>query len=200
MLVCIAVVGCKEYRIEHVKRPAFYQKASKEKLPDQVVLDDGTIVKYESIEAPSSLGMKADGDDKVFLPREETEDSLGKKTVTLRAIFPEHVVLNTLNCLRNEEYELLWEQGVSKRTKEQFEDPDVGLEEFTTYMQKQRHELVASLTRILTGMSGQEVAVERLGDGVTRCRLRNQYVGNLKFTKVDMVKEDHNLKLLMVGH
>lgn len=200
MLLFLTAPGCKEYRIEHVKRPAFYQKASKEKLPDQVILDDGTIVKYESIEAPRNAESTDKDGQKVFQPREESEDSLGRKTVTLRAIFPEHVVLNTLNCLRNEEYDLLWEQGLSSRTKERYDDPEVGVEEFTAYMQKYRHDLVASLTRILTGMSGQEVAVEHLGDGVTRCRLRNQYVGDLKFTKIDMVKEDHNLKLLMVGN
>lgn len=195
----IAGVGCQPYRIQHVKRPGFFQKASKEQLPDEITLDDGTIVKYETIEAPSKLGLAGKGDARIFLPREEVEDASGQTIVTLRAILPGHVVLNTLNCLRNQEYPLLWEQGLSNRTKENYKKNEQGEEEFTAFMQKHRHELVASLTRILTGLSGQEVAIERIGDGVTRCRLRSQYIGNLKFTKVDMVKEDGNLKLLLIS-
>jgi hypothetical protein len=207
------VGGCKEYRIEHVKRPGFYQKASKEQLPDEITLDDGTIVKYESPDETSTLGLASKKDAKVFQPREETEDTGGKTKVVLRAILPEHVLLNTLNCLRNEEYQLLWEQGLSKRTKYNYAksaedqvgsggddkaDRSNGEEQFTAFMQKYRHDLVATLTRMLTGISGQEVAIERIDDGVTRCRLRSQYVGTLVFTQIDMVKENGNLKLLLI--
>ena len=193
---CLLLSACQPYRIEHVKRPDFYQKASKEELPSEVRLDDGTIVKYESRFDQSTLGVGEKG--KVFQPREETEDALGRKTITLRAILPEHVLVNTLNCLRNEEYQLLWEQGLAQRTKDNYAEHEQGEDEFVAFMKKQRHELVATLTRMIAGMSGQEVAIEYPGDGVTRCRLRRQIADPFKFKSVDMVRDDGWLKLLLI--
>lgn len=204
-LFLMVSTSCKPYRIEYHTRPGFYQKAVKEPLPDEVVLEDGTIIRYVSPNEQTSLGLNASGKNdkgkaqgKVFQPREETEDLAGNKQVILRAFLPEHVLYNTLTCLRNEEYHLLWEQGLSKKTQEHYAENEVGEEEFTAFMTKHRHELVATLTRMLAGMSGQEVAIEPLDEGVTRCRLRRQIADPFKFTSVDMVKEDGWLKLLLI--
>jgi hypothetical protein len=187
--------GCKPYRIEHHKRQAFYEKASATPLPDEVTLDDGTVIRYSTYGEQSTMGRTGDDKTKPFLIREETDDG----TIVLRALLPEHVLLNTLECLRLEEYDLLWDQMMSDRVKQQWDEQGKGKDGCALYFRKNRHELVASLTRMAAGLPGQEVRFDPLGNGATRCRLRPQHVGNLKFTYIDVVKEGPGLKLLMIG-
>jgi hypothetical protein len=203
--------GCQQYRVEHHKRPGFYQKASKQELPTEVTLADGTVIKYENPAEAGAIG-QVDKTGKVFEPREESEDAQGQKKILLRALLPEHIVVITLTCLRNEEYDLLWEQILAKQTRADYaararaeleEDSEAGVnpdgrDEFIAFMRKHRHELVATLTRMVTGMSAQDVALDDLGEGVTRCRLRPQIAEPFAFKSLVMVKEDGWLKLLVI--
>lgn len=197
--LAVAAGGCKPYQIEYRKRQAFYEKASMGKLPDEVTLDDGTVVKYSTYEEQSSMGRTGSEAGRKFLIREDMEDG----SVVLRAVLPEHVLLNTLQCLRQEEYELLWAQMLSDRVKQQWEQQkgDDAEAACTAYFRRNRHELVASLTRMAAGLPAQEVRFDPKGGGVTRCRLRPQFVGDLKFTWIDVVRDGDGpiLKLLMVG-
>src|SRR5687768_17323117 len=97
--VCTVAVaaagGCKPYRVVYKERPAFYEKASASPLPDEITLDDGTVVKYRPTNSNSSLGRMGPDRLEPFEIREEHEDG----SVTLRAAVPEHVIVNTLSCL-----------------------------------------------------------------------------------------------------
>jgi hypothetical protein len=210
-IVGILLGGCREYRIEHHKRPSFYQKASEVELPSQVVMPDGTIVKYEAPSEQSTLGRSGKDANKTFEARAESEDALGNKVVTVRALLPEHLVVNTLTCMRNQEYDLLWDQVLAKPTKAGYaaieldehdeddpEPPGDGRDIFIAFMRKHRHELVATLTRMVSGMSGQEVAIEPIADNTLRCRLRPQIAEPFVFKSLDMVKEDGWWKLLVM--
>lgn len=187
--------GCEPYRIEYHTRPAFYERAALGELPSEFVDEDGTIVRYQSSSAQSSLGRRGEDARQPFRIREEHEDG----SITLRALLPEHVILNTLTCLRNEEYELLYEQMLAAETKDRFEQESGGLEGFASYMRRNRHDLVATLTRMADGMVHQEVAVTYLGDGVTRCRLRPQIASHFKIKSIYVTPDaERRLKLMMI--
>lgn len=190
----VFLVGCEEYRIEHHKRPLFYSKASAEKLPDRIVLDDGTIIVYESYTRTSGIRKKARSDVKPFLMREEMEDG----EIILRALLPEHVLANTLACLRNEEYELLWDQMLSERTKRSYEREGMGILEFTEFLTKRRIDLAKGVNRMLLGLPRNDVVTENLGDGVIRMRFHPHLAKLFKFKTVDIVSEGPGLKLLMI--
>ena len=189
------VAGCKEYRVEYHKRPAFYERAAMGKLPDEVTLDDGTIVKYHSTQEQSSFGRTGDDKARPFQIREESEDG---KTITLHAMVPEHVLTNALTCLRNEEYQLMFDQLLADRTKQEMERDGESTDECLEFFHKHRHELVATLTRMIAGLPHEEVSITPLREGVTRCRLRPQVAEGFRFKIVDVVKEGEGLKLLMV--
>lgn len=191
-------VGCQSHRVEYHKRPAFYERAALGKLPDELVLEDGTVIKYQSVEGQSSFGRAGDDRRKPFAIREEHEDALGKKHITLRALLPEHVLANTLACLRNQEYELLYEQMTAQCAKEKCELEEGGVESFIDAMRRNRHDLVATLTRMVAGMPHEEVAMINMGDGITRCKLRPQISEPFKFKSVDVIKEDGAMKLLRI--
>ena len=72
MLTCLAgglgpalLAGCTEYRIEYHRRPAYYEQASEEELPDRIVMPDGTVIVYVDDFTESSLAKasKTAGDD-----------------------------------------------------------------------------------------------------------------------------------------
>lgn len=177
----VSLPACQPERVEYHRRPAFYDRASAQKLPDEVTLEDGTVVKYVPVKRPALSGQSG----KPFELREEKEDG----SVTLHALLPEHVLVNTLNCLRNEEYQLLWEQVLSDRTKHELAKSNQGVEEFMEFFTKNRHELVSCLTRMVAAIPSQEVSFTKMGEGVTRCKLRPQIAGDFRYRIVDVIAE-----------
>jgi hypothetical protein len=186
--------GCKPYRVEYVDRPAFYEKASATPLPDEIAMDDGTVVKFRRPSSNTSFGRMGAVGAKPFEVREEHEDG----SVTLHAVVPEHVLVHTAACLSDEEYELLYTQMLASKTRDSYEADGGGLQGFTEFFRKHRHDLVAMLSRMITGMTHQEVNIRGVGNGVTRCTLRPQIAKPFKFKELDIVKEDQELKLLMI--
>ncbi|MEM7229880.1 MAG: hypothetical protein AAF432_13805 [Planctomycetota bacterium] len=191
---CAPLTGCQEYRTEYHTRPGFYEKASAFDLPSEVVLDDGTRVVYAD-RSKVSQGARPASARKRFSLREEHENG----DVTLNAVIPEHVLVNTLICLRREEYSLLWEQMLAESTRQAYGNDKKGYEQFESYMRKYRTDLGRTLTRMVKGLPHQQVAMASMGDGITRCALRSQFSDGFKFTRVDAVREDDGqMRLLMI--
>ena len=130
----------------------------------------------------------------VFQIREEVEDGV----VVLRARVPEHVLANTMTCLRNQEYELLWEQLLSERTKRSYRQQDKDVEDFANYFAKRRNDLAKTINRMMLGIPRNEVVMENLGSGVIRIRFHPQVGRLFKFKTIDVVSEGPGLKLLMI--
>ena len=188
-----ALSACEPYRIEYHNRPSFYEKASEQKLPDRVTLDDGTTIIYGEPGDKSALQKKAK-DSERFKIREKTED--GK--IILRNMLPEHVLVNALTCLRREEYELLWEQLLSEHTKLALEGQGKDKEYFISFARENRTDLGRTLTRLLLGMPRMETIVENKGQGVIECRLNPRVASQFKFTRARIINEDFGLKLVNI--
>ena len=194
LVLFTATLGCEEYRIEHHSRPSYYQDAALGELPDRITLADGTVIVYKTINGAGDLKTGDVSDESVFQIREEFEDS----SVVLRARVPEHVLANTLTCLRNQEYELLWEQLLSERTKRSYQLQDKGVDDFSTYFAQRRNDLAKTINRMMLGIPRNEVVMENLGGGVIRIRFHPQVGRQFVFKTVDVVSEGPGLKLLMI--
>ena len=193
MSACALAGACKPTRVEHHRRPAFYEKASEQKLDEEVVLHDGTVLKFHTTQKRGVVGYKGNDGSKPFQIREEDE----KGDITLHALLPEHVLINALACIRNQEYQLMWEQLLAERTRLDY-DEQGGFEAFESFLAKNRHELVATLTRMVAGIPSQEVSFTRMDEVVTRCRLRPQIAEGFRYTTVDVMKEMGELKLATI--
>ncbi len=191
---CCLFAGCEPYRIEYHKRPAFYDRLVESPLDDRVVLDDGTVLIYQT-RGQEDQATSDGGEKKVFQIREELDDG----SIVLRALMPEHVMANTLECLRTGEYELLWDQLLSERTKLAYAEQGQGCDEFAAFFQTHRRELAKTLNRMLLGIASHEVVIEDVAPGVTECRFWPQIARDLKFKKVTVVREDLGMKLLMIS-
>ncbi|MHC4415382.1 MAG: hypothetical protein ACYS0G_08875 [Planctomycetota bacterium] len=192
LAACLLLLGCERYRVEYHHRPAYYRNAAVGELPDRVTLDDGTVLVF----GPRSItsGLKPDGTGEPVRIRAEQDDG----TIVLRAFLPEDVMANTLTCLRNQEYELLWEQMVARRTKEAYHGRGQGVQEFAAFCERNRRELAATLTRMLLGLPRQEAIMENVDAGVVRCRFYPQVADQFRFKTVEVVSEPEGLRLLMI--
>jgi hypothetical protein len=195
-LVGGSLAACEPYRVEYHTRPGFYSKASEYELPSEVTLADGTRVVYSTRDVQSSLGREGEEAGRPFALRTEKEDG----EIDLHALVPDHVLMNALECVRNAEYELLYDEMLAKRTKDEYLaaglDPE---KEFVAFCRRNQIEIARTLTRMVAGLPHQEVAMENLGDGITRCRLRPQVAEPFKFKMVWTQRlPNGNQKLLMI--
>lgn len=195
LVVPIALVACEPYRIERHVRPAFYQTASQTALPDEIELDDGTIVQYVAPKAASARNdPDADPDAKPFEIREEFDDG----TVVVRCILPEHVIANTMTCLRNREYEVMWDQLIAQPTRNAYETDGLGFDDFADFMDGERPEIMKTLNRMSFGFLGQDVVLESGSRGALRARFSPRLASEFRFTIVEMTMEKDGLKLAMI--
>ncbi len=196
---CIAIMsvvgGCESYRIEYHKRPAYYRTAGSGAMQDSVTLEDGTVLVFTSRDLSGDEGDQT-GD--VSSERVRIREELVDDTIVLRAFLPQHVLANTMTCLRNQEYELIWEQLLSEQTKRSYEAREQGYEEFAVFFTANRLELAATLTRLMLGLSRGESFMGNVGDGVVRFYFHPRIGSEFEFKTVEVVAEGGSLKLLMI--
>ena len=150
-------------------------------------------MKAAGIEVPEEEDLS--GEPKAFKGREEFDDG----TIVLRAILPEHVLGHTITCLRNGEYQLLWDQMVSRDTKMAYAQQEMGVAEFAEFCQKNRSELMKMLNRmIFSYYSGSDVVLDRMQNLSVRIRFSAQLATQFTFKEVVVVQELEGMKLGMI--
>lgn len=187
--------GCEPYRIEHRQRPAFYQRASDQELPSEVVLEDGTVMKFSEKRPGRSEASKESlaGAERIEI-RERTADG----AVTLRAFAPEHVLAHAKQCIRQREYELLWDQLLAAETRSVYLKSGQDYTSFAGFCEQNRGDLMEMFNRMGFGFYSSDVVQESIGSNAFRIRLHPSLGSQFKFTEFDVVKESDGLKWLMV--
>lgn len=193
VLLVVVLTACQQYRVEYRSRPDYFSRMSDQPLADRVVLDDGTIILYNAKPGDDPLAepVKRRG----FQLREDVEDG----SVRLNAVLPEHVVANTLDCIRRQEYQLLWDQMLAERTKLTYAERGLGPEDFAEFCAEHRIELARMLNRMLLGFASYEVVVENVAPGTIECSFWPQVAQLFKFKTVTITNEGLQLKLMMIN-
>ena len=187
--------GC-SYRVEYVRAPDFYRQAIQGGAPDRVRLPDGTmrVYVYDGDER-SDLQRRANANAKPFEVREVDE----RGNITLRALLPEHVLANTLTCIRNEEYEALWDQMISDQTKISFnQEHDDGFAAWVDIIRRNRVDMMRFLNRMTLELPRSGVISENKGNGVISFRFSPQIARDFKYRRVLIISEGYGLKLLAI--
>lgn len=187
-------------RVEYRVRPGF---ATKEDLPDEVVLEDGTVIRYMELSEylarkkgeqgtrPAPRPAAADGapQDAGDIPWEEFDDG----TVRMKAERNDQVVMLAMRAFREERYAELWDQLVSPGVRERAAAADGGRdkarEKFINWCGKWRTEVMTLLNRMSFAFSSNSVIYDRLGPGLMRLRLAPQITGDFKFRSVEVYSE-----------
>ncbi len=193
-LAAVMACGCQTYRVEYHKRPAYYREATMGGFEERVVLDDGTVLVYDMSDPRESGKRSTSAPRQEFKIREELEDG----TIVLRALTPEHVIANTLECLENEEYRLLYDKMLSQHTRDEWKARGNSFEDFETFFAQHRGELMRALTRMYLGLSQVDTVIEHFDNGIIECRLAQRNAKSQSFTRIRMIREGYGLKLLTI--
>lgn len=187
-------------KVEYRVRPGF---ATREDLPDEVVLDDGTVIRYLELNEYLAMQAKAKGTARpttavtapvdgppASIPWEEYDDG----TVKMVAERQDQVVALTMRAFREERYAELWEQlvspGVRARAAAEGIGPDKARERFIEWCAKWRTEVMTLLNRMSFAFSSNQVIFDRLGPGLVRLRLAPQITTeDFKYRSIEVYLE-----------
>ncbi|MEE2720060.1 MAG: hypothetical protein VX727_09780 [Planctomycetota bacterium] len=193
LVLMVALTGCGETRTQYRTMPAFYQRMAGIEGANNGRMRDGTEIRWQQGKEASLDGF-TDHTGDVFLMRDEREDG----TTSLNALIPEHVMLNTLECVRDQEYRLLWDELVADGTKRWYEEEGGGYEAYESFFRANRRDIVTTLTRMKAGLGSQELRRVRLADGVTRLELIEQLHSRFRYTLLDASWDGEGYRLLTI--
>ena len=190
-------LGCTPYRIEYHKRPSFYKQATDQDLPDEVTLEDGTIVRFIEQDASASIAR-----DDAALPDDSTESMIRIRSddgaVTLHAHAPQHVLAHAKRGIRQREYQLLWDQLLADRTKAAYARDGKGFSDFAAFCEANRPAMMETFNRMGFGLFSPDVIQESLGTDGFRYRLHPRLGDQFAFTEFDVVRESSGMKWLII--
>ncbi len=189
----IVLAGCKPYVIEYRKKPRYSDQMKSSSFKDGVTAD-GVEIRWLEPQRSDNNGFEQQIGGQTFRIREEREDG----EIILRAKIPQHVLVNTLACLRNSEYKLLWDQMVARSTRRHYEELEDGYQQYEMFMEKNRVKIAALLNRMIAGRTFGDLIKTEMNDGTIHCRLRRHLQRDFKFHEVLIVPEDGGLKLLTI--
>ena len=155
---------------------------------------DGVEILWVESNAPPPDSFEETIGGKTFRIREEAEDG----TTVLRAKLPRHVLVNTLACFRNNEYQLLWDEMLASSTRSFYAEQEDGYTKYEAHLRKHRRDMASLLNRMVVGQTFSETIIHHADDGTITCRLRKRLMPRFKFKEVLMVKESGELKLLTI--
>lgn len=195
--VVAAQVGCTPYRIEHRTRPAFYKNASEQDLPSEVVLEDGTILRFSEGKSENS-GAAAGVVDSLATEKIQIREQAADGTLTLRSYSPEHVLAHVKQGIRMREYRVLWDQVLAEETRERYRESGKEFSDFVTFCEKNRPKLMETFNRMGFGLYSPDVIQEAIGPDAFRYRLHPTLAQQFEFTEFEVVRESSGLKWLMI--
>jgi hypothetical protein len=158
-------------------------------MENEVILEDGTIVKYAPVGGSNSAAVQQYLDS---IELQEVDELTGE--ITLRAVLPKHVLSQLLTCLRDRNWDLLYEQVLSKEARNHFESNENGTTYFQTFFDTNRRDLAKLLQRMIKGSAFGDV--RQFDDGrFTIISIAAHSAKDYRFKKVTLVREDDFLKL-----
>lgn len=187
-LFLVICMGCETNRVEYHTRPAWHYSMTNRN-ENEIVRNDGTIVKYEAIGGSTSSAVQKYLD---TIALQETNKITGD--VTLRAVLPVHVLTQGLVCLRDRDWNLLYEQVLSDGARNYFLRRKNGREEFIEFFEHHRNDLAKTMQKMIQGKPFGDVIVSEDGN-IINMSFSSRMLGNFKFKKITLCREGEYLKL-----
>jgi hypothetical protein len=189
-LVVLVISGCGETRVQYRKMPGFYGRMASVDGAEGGTDRDGTEVRWVQADERTLEGF-TNQQGEIFMMREERSDG----TIALNALMPEHVMLNTLDCLSNQEYRLLWDEMISEQTRTWYEEEGGGYEACEQFFRTNRRDVVLLLNRMKAGMASREVDRITIQDGKIRLQLVQQLRHRFTYTLIDCTWDGEKYRL-----
>lgn len=180
--------GCDTQKVEYRTRPAWHNSMG-QNLPSESTHQDGTIIKFSNTKKPTSEAF-----DQYLETIELVEKDEVTGETTLRAVLPAHVFTQTLTCLRDRDWDLLFKQIISEKTQAHYNSLDDELLEYETFFEDNREDIAKILQRMVLGSNSGDVIITK-SKGFIVYGLSNRVGVDYKFNTVILVQEEQFLKL-----
>ncbi|MCE9620456.1 MAG: hypothetical protein K8R92_11205 [Planctomycetes bacterium] len=193
------ICGCAQEKIEYRYRPQFEVDATGRAADETFVKPDGTRVIYTSKrpERKDAAAKTPGSAPEAETPQIELRERKANGDVVLRAMFPEQVVAHVSECVRNEEYELLWNQLLSEEAKRDLADRG-GLEYFKTFFTVNRKEVMATLNCMQINLRNGHAIVRNRDATHLSAELDSTLRGSYKFTAMEFESTPSGMKLVSI--
>lgn len=208
--------GC--VRTEYVHRPAFYADASGRPLEEEWTKPDGTRVVVSSKRredpdaAPKLQVMRVEIMDETDEQRKEREEKEAKEgikalelreekpdgTLVLRAWSPDQVLGHLMTCLRNEEYDALYQHLLDPEVRAKWETTGGGPDAWRAFCKENRRDLMAMINRMSFSMLGGDVVMEKFGTASLRMRFSPRLEPQFRFKSIEMRYIGDGMKLTAI--
>ena len=189
--ILLGSASCEVQKTEYRTRPS-WQESMGGDLPFQSTRRDGTIMNF----SPSSSKKSTAFDAYLKTITLVEKDEITGKT-TLRAILPEHIFTQTLTCLRDRDWTLLYNQILSKGARQSYEKENDGIEKFNNFFENNRDDIAKTFQRILRGTGNGDVLTNESDNKIVY--YFSDRVGiNYTFKSVTLIQEGQLLKLDLI--
>lgn len=184
----LILTSCQIDKTEYRTTPSWHL-AMGTSLPKNKILDDGTLVIHEIIGGRNSAAVE---EYLSGIEMESKDDLTGE--ITLRAVLPEHLLSQTLVCLRDRKWDILYSQILSRGAQDYFESIDSDLVYFKEYFNTHRLEFAKTMRKMIQSQSFGDTLVQK-DDPYTTLYFAPNMLGNFKFKRLELITEDDYLKL-----
>ena len=196
----VFLVGCAEERTEYHYRSQAEADAIGRPVDETFVKADGTKVVYsskrrEKINENTSSGIDGSPAPNSEIPPVDLREKKANGEVILRATFPEQVVDHLTECVRNEEYDLIWNQLLSTGAKRDLESRG-GMKYFKTFFTNNRKEVMATLNCMRINLKNGHVTLQKTDDSHMTAELDSTLRRSYKFTVIDFESTSTGMKLV----
>jgi len=196
----VFLFGCAEERTEYHYRSQAEADAIGRPVDETFVKADGTKVVYsskrrEKINENTSSGTDGSSSPDLEKPTVDLREKKASGEVILRATFPEQVVDHLTECVRNEEYDLIWNQLLSTGAKRDLESRG-GIKYFKTFFTNNRKEVMATLNCMRINLKNGHVALQKIDDSHMIAELDSTLRRSYKFTVIDFESTPTGMKLV----
>ena len=186
LLAC--AFGCDTQKIEYRTRPAWHNSMGSN-LPSESTHQDGTIIKFSNSKKPTSEAFDQYLESITLIEKDEVTGE-----TTLRAILPTHIFTQALTCLRDRDWDLLFNQIISTQTQSYYKSRHDELLEYKTFFEDNREDIAKILQRMVRGSNSGDVLVSK-SNGFIVFELSNRVGVDYKYNTVILAQEEQFLKL-----
>lgn len=121
-------------------------------------------------------------------------------SVELISTSPNHVMYHLTQTLISKEYDLLLEQVISERTKQNYEDRGLDPTDAVKFLVKHEKDIARLFATMPMGEQTPGVFTEVIGPNMFRLRASSIVAPDLRFTAMDVIIERGRFRLLVIGN
>lgn len=188
-LLLLSLIGCETQKVEYHTRSAWQYSMRGTSLEDEVVREDGTIMKYTIVGSSASQNVQKYLDS---IEMETKDKETGK--ISLNAVLPEQLLSQTLVCLRDRKWDILYDQILSLSAQNYFQSQSDDLVTFKNFFEINRRELAKLFQKMIQGRHFGDILINDTGTFLELAFSPNM-AGDFQFRKIILQREGQFLKL-----